>query len=158
MGYAVEADVRRHLGQYSDSWTAASVPSISDGLEFADQASGQLDGILSGRGIAVPVTTPTSFVEHLRDLAAIYAASLVSAALFPQAAGPASTTHHEFLLGIWKDGLAGLRDGEGIPDSVTMSGGSLPTSFWTEHSGSDSEDLDVGEGDTDPKFRRDTVW
>lgn len=162
MGYAVEGDIRRHLGRYSPGWPPAggNPPTLADGIEFADQASGQLDAILSGRGITVPVAAPPSFVEHMRDLAAIYAAALISAALFPQAQGPSSTTHHEFLLGIWKDGLAALREGDGIPDDVARAGTSLPTSVWTTHAGSKGKDLDDGaDGNTtDPVFRRDTQW
>ncbi len=92
MGYAVEADVRRNLGQYAPGWPRAdgSPPTLADGIAFADHASGEIDAILSSHGLVTPVAAPASFVAKLTDLAALYAASLVAAGLFPQAAGPAS--------------------------------------------------------------------
>jgi hypothetical protein len=159
MGYAVEADIRRHLGKYSDAWPPASgkPPTVADGIKFADNASGELDGILAAHGLTTPVAAPASFVERLRDLAAVYAASLVVAAIFPQASGPASTTHHEFLMGIYRDGRDALRRGEGLPPATT--GKAIGRSFWTTHPDYFAEDHEGTAGNqTDPVFRRDTAW
>lgn len=161
MGYAVEGDIRRHLGKYSGFWPPAGAvpPTVADGLAFADRASGELDGILRGRGIAVPVAAPASFVANLRDLAALYAASLISAGLFPQAAGPSSTTHHEFLMGLYREGLKRIEDGSGIPDDIVGSGSSLPSSLATKHPDTVSADLARGTTNTtDPVFTRDVKW
>lgn len=161
MGYAVEGDIRRHLGKYSGFWPPASgVPSVADGIKYADAASGEIDGALGARGVTVPVAAPASFVDRLRDLAAVYAASLVSAALFPQAAGPASTTHHEFLMGIYRDGLKSLRD-DALPDGLAISttSGGMGRSFATTHPEYFAEDHEGEAGNqTDPVFRRDTQW
>src|SRR6266511_5279340 len=130
MGYAVEADIRRHLGPtFSDNWppAAGKPPTVADGIAFADNASGQIDGILSGRGLTVPVAAPASFVQHLRDMAAKYAAALISAALVPSLANAAesdSRAHPEFLMRSWLDDLAALQSANALPDTAVMAGSS----------------------------------
>ncbi len=155
MGYAVEADVRRNLGQFGPGWPRSdgSPPTIADGIAFADHACGEIDAILSGHGLVTPVTAPASFVAKLTDLAALYAASLVAAGLFPQAAGPASTTLHTFLMSLYHKGLAGLRAGEGLPLAATKEPAAMPRSFWTSNP-FDEE----GNPTSEPIITRKTVW
>jgi hypothetical protein len=162
VAYAVENDIRRHLGRLEAGWPPpnAKPPTISDGLAFADTAQGEVDAILAGKGLMTPATQPASFVNLLRDLCAMYAAALIAAALFPQAAGPMSTSLQDFLMRQYRQGLADLDKGAVIPVGLTtMSGGALPRSFWTSHKDTVSTDLDSGaENDLEPVFRRDTRW
>jgi len=155
MPYAVEGDIRRHMGRYSDGWPPAlgKPPTVADGLAFADTASGTIDAILNDRGVETPVIAPLSFVNFLRDLSAIYAASLIAAALFPQAAGPGSTTLHEFLMKQYRLGLDDLRKGDVIPDVIGVSGSQLPRSYWTTN----PTDED-GNETTIPVFSRGMLW
>ena len=155
MGYAVEADVRRNLGQYAPGWPRAdgSPPTLADGTAFADHASGEIDAILSSHGLVTPVAAPASFVAKLTDLAALYAASLVAAGLFPQAAGPASTTLHMFLMSLYDKGIAGLRAGEGLPLAATKDPQAMPRSFWTTHPFDED-----GNPTSAPIMTRTTVW
>lgn len=124
--------MRKFLGKYSDAWPPAGgkPPTLADGLEFADSASGRIDAILAKRGVTVPVTAPASFVETLRDLAAMYAGSFIASALFPQAVGPASTTLHEWLMQQFNAGIRELRDGE-LPAGIALATTAGPRSLWT---------------------------
>jgi hypothetical protein len=157
--YADLAGVKIAMGKYSPGLTATSLPNETDvtNITLPDNA-GIIDGVLSGRGLAVPVAAPPSFVDSLRELNAIGAAARVVAALYPQAAGPASTTFHEWLQRLFDAGLDRLRDGEGIPDSAVVTG-ALPRSFWTSHPDSNSADFAGTPGnENDPVFTRDRQW
>jgi hypothetical protein len=161
VGYAVEGDIRRQLGVYSKGWPrpGAEPPTVADGLALADTAQGTIDAILSGKGVTTPVTAPASFVTSLRDLCAIYAASFISAQLFPQAAGPASTLLNEWLMRQYRAGIEDLRKGDVIPSITTRDATALPRSWATSHPDSNSQDFDGTAGnEIDPVFRRDTKW
>lgn len=153
MGYADEAAIRRFLGRYEAGWPPAGgkPPTVADGIALADAASGELDAILAGQGIATPVAAPATFVTRLRDAAAQYAASFIVADLFPQAAGPGSTTLHVWLMDQYRDFRDGVRRGDTIPNDMTASGaGGLGRSYWTTH----PTDED-GNDTTTPHFSRD---
>src|SRR5712664_1694258 len=107
MAYAVEGDIRRHLGVYAKGWPPAggTAPTVADGLAMLDTAQGEIDGIIAGKGITTPVTAPASFLNLLRDYSAMYAASFIAAILFPQAAGPGSTTLQDWLIKQYRAGL-----------------------------------------------------
>ena len=155
MGYAVEGDIRRHLGKYAEGWPPAGgkPPTVADGVAFADTAAGQIDAILSDKGIEVPIDAPASFVQWLNDLTAMYAASLITAALFPQAAGPGSTTHHEFLMRQYRLGLDDLRKGDVIPAELVIVGAEMARSYWTTNPYDDD-----GIETTIPAFTRGMQW
>ncbi len=155
MAYAAENDIRRQLGRYGDGWPppGGKPPTVADGLSLADTAQGEIDAILSGRGITTPITTPTSFVNLLRDLCAMYAAAFIVAQLFPQAIGPASTTLNEWLMRQYRAGLDDLRRGDVIPDTVLHTGTALPRSYWTSHPTDDE-----GNDNLTPVFGRNTKW
>jgi hypothetical protein len=152
VGYAVEGDIRRHLGRYSVGWPPAGgqPPTVADGLAFADTAQGTLDAILNSKGIATPAAAPLSFVNLLRDGCAMYAAAHIIKDLNPQAAGPASTTDQDRLMGWYRDLLADLRKGDVIPSDMTLTAsGRLGRSFWTSHP-IDDDGVDI----TEPIFKR----
>ena len=155
MNYAAEGDIRRYLGVYAQGWPRAdgSPPTVADGLAFAAQASGELDAILSSKQLAIPADGPAQFIEHLRDLAGMYAAAVISAGLFPQAQGPASTTLSGFLMTTYKDALASLRRGEGLPLSATQDTAAMPRSFTTSHPFDDD-----GNPTDAPVFSMGTKW
>lgn len=153
-GYADEAAIRRFLGRYSDGWPPAGAkpPTVADGLALGDAASGELDAILNSRGIATPVAAPALFLNRLRDAAAQYAASFIAAQLFPQAAGPASTTLHEWLMRQYRAFLEGLRRGDTIPSDMTATtAGRLGRSYQVSHPTEDD-----GRDNTEPIFKSKT--
>lgn len=159
--YAALADVQSELGALSSGLTATSTPTQADVTNrILPDIQGEIDGVLSHRGLTVPVTTPQSFLDRLKSLNALGAAARVAGALFPMAQGPQSTTFAQWLQDRYDAGLQMLRNGEGIPDIVTLDGrGALPRSFATSHPNSVSTDLDGSIGNTiDPVFRRDTRW
>lgn len=160
MAYAELEDVEHELGQYGRFLTETSTPSEDDVEQKTIPAiAGEIDGVLSARGVTVPVTAPASFLELLSSLNALGAAARTAAALLPQAQGPQSTTFHEWLQARYDAGLERLRNGEGIPDDIATSGTSLPSSFWTRHPDTVSSDLDrTSKNSVDPVFRRDTKW
>ena len=138
MSYASPPDLTRHLGRFSAGFTATSVPSTTDAQVFLDDIAGEIDAILSSRGIATPVTlasAPQSFIDFLKVTNAIGAATICAAALFPHPQGPTGTTYESWLDEQYEQRLAGLRSGEAIPDVVVpgAAGGSLARSFWTTH-------------------------
>jgi hypothetical protein len=155
LSYAQENDVRRQLGRYSDAWPppGGKPPTAADGLALADTAQGEIDAILAGRGLVTPVTAPASFVNLLRDLCAMYAGAFLVAQLFPQAAGPASTTLNEWLMRQYRAGLEDLRRGDVIPDALASTATALPRSYWTSHP-FDEDGLPT----TEPAFKRTTQW
>lgn len=161
MSYAALADVQVELGKLKTALTGASNPSEADVTsKLLPDIAGQIDAVLSSRGLTVPVTTPSSFVDRLKGLNALGAAARAAAALMPMANGPVSTLFAQWLQDRFDAGLNMLRAGEGIPDTAVLAGTSLPTSFWTSHPGTNSSDLDDGtaDNDTDPVIRMDTPW
>jgi hypothetical protein len=159
--YADLAGVKIAMGKFGASLTATSTPSESDVTNITlPDIAGIIDGVLSKQGLVTPATVPPSFIDNLRELNAVGAAARTVAALYPQAAGPASTTFHEWLQRLFDMGLDRLRNGEGIPDGVVMtSSGGMPRSFWTSHPDSASDEFVGTPGnDVDPVFTRDTKW
>lgn len=159
--YANLGDVKGEMGALATGLTTTSKPSETDVTDrILPDIQGEIDGVLSRKGLTVPVVAPSSFIDLLRGLNALGAAARTVAQLFPQAAGPASTTLADWLQRRYDARLDMLRAGEGIPDGATHSAsGGLPRSFATSHPDSVSSDFDGTPGNTiDPVFRRDTRW
>lgn len=157
MSYAGPTDLARHLGKFAAGFTATSMPSTADAQTFLDDIAGEIDGVLSSRGIATPVTiasAPQSFLDFLKVTNAIGAAAQIVAALFPQASGVASTEYQSWLDEQYEQRLKSLRSGEGIPDVVLPggTGGSLARSYWTTNPTDENGNEHV------PVFTRDMAW
>jgi hypothetical protein len=157
--YADLALVKVVMGVYGVGLTATSVPSQNDVTNLLlPDVSGQIDRVLSGRAVVVPVTAPGAFLDALKLLNARGVAAQVIAVLFPQAAGPASTTLHTFLEKLFEDGLQRLRTDE-LPEGLANNKTVLPRSFATSHPDSFSSDFAGTPGnEIDPVFRRDRQW
>jgi hypothetical protein len=150
--YADIAAVKAQLGKYAAGLTAVSVPSEDNVTNLIlPNVSGIVDGVLGAHGLAVPVAAPAEFVNSLRAGVAQGAAAQVAAALFPQAAGVASTTYHVYLQKLFDDFLARLRSGEGIPHSVAPAAAGLGRSWWTSNPTDDD-----GRDTTEAIFKRNT--
>ncbi len=155
MPYAVENDIRRHLGAYAEGWPRAGgkPPTVEDGLAYLATAQGKIDSVLSHRGLTVPVTAPVWFLNSLRDLCGMYAAALIAGVLFPQAAGPASTSLNKWLMDLFNAGLKDLEEGTIPIDIAASGGGALARSLWTSHPTDDD-----GNDNLTPTFGRNTKW
>lgn len=94
-----------------------------------DQIGNEIDSILLARGLTTPITTPTEFVAHLKQVNAYGAAALAEMAMFPEAGGPGATSHGSDLWKIYKNMTTRLEKGE-LPTAVETTG---PRSFFTEH-------------------------
>jgi hypothetical protein len=160
--YAAVADVQSEMGALASGLTATSTPSLTDVTDrIIPDIHGDIDGVLSRRGLAVPVLAPSSFLDRLKALNALGAAARVAAQLFPT--DPAAMAFAKWVQERYDAGLMKLENGDGIPDDVLVilnaGGGGMPRSFATSHPDSVSADLDATPGNTiDPVFRRDTLW
>jgi hypothetical protein len=160
--YADLTDVKSEMGALASGLTDASSPSNTDVMNrILPDIQGEIDGVLSHRGLAVPVSAPSSFLDRLKSLNAVGAAARAVGALFPMAQGAQSTTLSQWLLNLYNAGLDRLRNGEGIPDTLLIDagGGGLPRSFTTSHPDSVSSDFAGTPGnEIDPVFTRDGKW
>jgi len=74
-------------------YSADTKPTATQVAGFIDHISAQLDVILRGRGLAVPVTQPTDLLAYLKFVCALGAASLAEEAMFPTAGDAAKSAH-----------------------------------------------------------------
>lgn len=158
MAYAALTDVQSEMGALKGALTATTTPSTNDVTNrILPDISGEIDGVLSARGITVPVATPSTFVDFLKATNALGAAARALAEL--RAVNIEAGSLAVFLQDRYQERLNMLRRGEGIPAEATKTG-ALPRSFWTSHAGTKSSDLDDGTdgNDTDPVIRMDTKW
>jgi hypothetical protein len=157
VSYAALSDVQSEMGALKGALTATSVPTTTDVTNrILPDIAGEIDGVLSARGITVPVTTPSTFVDFLKATNALGAAARALAEL--RAVNLETTSLASWLQERYSERLDMLRQGEGIPLDATKGSGALPTSFHQRHPGSSSADFNDGEGDTDPVFTRDIKW
>lgn len=129
MAYCTIADVRalNPKRTYDDS----SKPTATQVEGFVDNAANEISTILSARGLAVPVTAPTHFANHLKHVNANGAAATAEMAMFPEAVGsPGGSPHGQQLYRIYKDQLAQLERGE-LP--VSAESGAGPRGFFEQH-------------------------
>lgn len=121
MGYCDIADVsalsptRRYGPQ--------TTPSIDQVLALIELRSGELDGILQDRGIAVPVdSTATASISWLRSACAYGAAMDAEAAAFPAGSDRDETPHVGYLRRRWERMLDDLSTGRvGLSDAPRVS-------------------------------------
>lgn len=112
------------------TYDGGSTPTQTQVGEFIDRVTSEIDTVLSGRGLTVPVTAPAAFVDHLKQVNAYGAAALAEAGMFPESFGVGYTPHGAWLWSRYRDAIKELRDGE-LP---VGSGGELqPESFFTKY-------------------------
>ena len=138
MSYCTTTDVKTL--NPTRTYDAASTPTLTQVQAYIDQIAGEVDTVLQGRGLAVPVTTPAVFVTFLKQLNAFGAAALAERAMFPEAqgmmGGTAASSMH------WKqyqDGLKWMKEGS-LPTGTSAE--PLPFSFFERNIGIDAEPVD----------------
>lgn len=120
------------------TYDTSSIPTAAQLTAFLDDCAGEIDARLEAAGIAVPVTTPASFVNWLRRVNAYGAASLAEEAANPEAEGGGVA---ERWWTRYTDGLKAISDGSALPASLAQSGNSrvMPRAYGTDNPGSDGE-------------------
>jgi len=147
MSYCTTTDVQTL--NPTRTYGAATTPTITQVQAYVDQIAGEIDTVLQGRGLAVPITTPAVFVTFLKQLNAVGAAAMAERAMFPEAQGMMGGTAASAMH--WKqytDGLKWLREGN-LPTGTTAE--ALPFSFFGENKANDTEPTD-DPGWARPKF------
>ena len=144
MPYALFQDLQDMIAKYSVS--AATRPDTTQATAIIADISNEIDVALSAAGVAVPVTTPTFFLDWLGRLNAYGAAAAVLKSMFPDAVGPGDTPAYAFWDNWYQRGLDGIRDGSLIPGSVVTGGAGanfvLPSTYLTRNP-DENEDIGV---------------
>ena len=110
-------------------YDANSKPTSTQVEDMITDIAAELDSILSGRGLEVPVTTPEHFVKFLKQTNAIGAGAFAEFSAFPEAEKSAGgTTHGTTLRTEYRARIVYLRDGD-LPTSASSP---IPRSFFTE--------------------------
>mgnify|MGYP005813734273 CR=1 FL=1 len=154
MAYAATADIQAVVAQFTID--SNSVPTTTQVGLLRDQIEGQINALLAAKGITVPFATDSSadqdaFAAFLKHLSAFGAAAATLKAMFPDASGPGETPAYAFFQSGYKDGLAMLQDGTGIPLSLSEAATTIAPSTMNTRNPDDDEDL----GDrANPTFER----
>ncbi len=132
MSYCTAADVQ--AANPKRTYSATSTPTLAEVGEFVTQIAGEMDTVLTGRGLTVPVTTPTEFVTFLKKLNIVGAIAMCENAMFPEAVGQMSNVAAERFWKQYRDGIKFLQDGQ-LPSAAGGDTVGLPFSFFTENLG-----------------------
>ena len=133
MAYAALADVQAINPKRS--YSASTTPTTTQVTGFITDIAAEIDSILTARGLATPVTTPSEFVAHLAHVNAVGAAARAELAMFPEAAeSPAGSPQGDRLWGQYQEYLRALRK-DALP--VAQIADMTPASFFTENAGSE---------------------
>lgn len=122
MAYCTAANIASLNPQRT--YSATSKPTLTGIGEFIDRIAAEMDVILKGRGMTVPVTTPDELVTFLEQLNALGAGALTEQAMFPAATGAGSSPASQVLWDRYREGLEYLKTG-----TLTTSGEDAPIPF-----------------------------
>jgi hypothetical protein len=122
MAYCTAAQVASLNPQRT--YSASSKPSLTEIGEFIDRIAAEMDVILQGRSLTVPVTEPAELVTFLEQLNVLGAGSLTEQAMFPAATGAGSSPASGVLWARYREGLEYLKTGV-----LTTSGSDAPVPF-----------------------------
>jgi hypothetical protein len=155
MAYAVLADIQALIAKFTIG--ATTKPTSTQATAIIDDVSAEVDAALAGAGFAVPVTTPTWFVNYLGLVNQYGAASAILKAMFPEAAG--ATEQNPAVYAFWESryqrALKALRDGSAIPPGLAAGAAQVTPSTYFTRNPDEEEDLgDIAE----PFFKRNTVF
>jgi hypothetical protein len=129
MSYCAIADVQGLLAQRV--FGASTKPTTTQVNTFISDVSSVIDTVLQARGLTTPVTTPTDFVTHLKQVNAIGAAAHAEQAMYPEAGGVGSTPNSKRLWEMYQAELKSLREDD-LPISIAEG---LPGGYATTHPG-----------------------
>jgi len=147
MAYCTITEVEA-LNPQRGAYSASTKPTSTQVEAHIVTISDELDTIIAGRGLTVPVTAPAEFLSHLKQVNAYGAAALAEMGMFPEAGGLGTSPQGDRLWGIYTRALEFIKTGK-LP--VTAQSGD-PSSFFEENTG-DTEPSDEYEWRR-PKFRK----
>jgi len=125
------------------TYNVSSTPTQPQVETIIDQVAAEIDTVLLGRGISVPVTSPTQFVAFLKGLNAHGAAAMAEMGMYPEASGMGATPHGQRLWNIYNKMLDRLRTGD-LPTAAQTGD---PRSFFEQYP-----------DESPPKFGKDKVF
>lgn len=151
MAYCTTAQVTTSLP--TRTFSATSKPTTTEIGELIDRIAGEIDVVLGGRGLTVPVTTPDELVVFLEQLNILGASSLTEQAMFPETAGQMSAPAAKVLWNQYRQGLKFLMEGE-----LTSTGSTpLAFSFQSENEGNATEPSETHAWQK-PKIQKNKEW
>lgn len=145
MAYATEAKVEALIAQVAIDGSTR-LTSTQLGLIIAD-VDAELDAILAGKGLTVPVTTPSTFLAYLVGASSHGVAARALTSLFMgRGFSDAVATAVGLYEATYERALKGLADGTLIPDALLegSTGGQSATVLTV--TGDDIDDLDDDAG------------
>src|SRR3972149_6822303 len=121
MAYATLPDTQALLPKFTLG--AATKPTSTQATAIINDVSVEIDAALAGAGYAVPVTTPSWFVDYLGLVNQYGAAAAILKAMFPEPAGTADTMPaiYAFWESRYQRAMTALRDGSAIPAGLAAS-------------------------------------
>lgn len=156
MAYASLARIQGLLGRFviDDD----SNPNHTQAESIIDDISDEIDGVLSGLGATVPVTTPAWFLDKLAILNGYGAAATILKSAYPEAQGPGENPAYAFWEARYRKGLQALKDKTEIPLSILggNSGSSIrPSGYFTRNP---DEEEELGDLEGASLFKVSTVF
>ncbi len=149
MAYCTVDDIESRLSQWllGDNLSEDTRPTRQDVEGFIADIAAELDAIIAGHGLSVPVTNATA-VAALKGYNATGAASVAANAMFPGQAGADDKAYGAELWGQYKDALKRLEDPKHAIIALLQeaAGSSGPESNYTR---------DTSAAGVDPVFTRD---
>lgn len=131
MVYCTSADVIKFMPEFTVG--ATDHPTSAQLTLIIVDVSAEIDAALLSRAIAVPVTTPPSFLADLLRLCAIGSAAYALAGMFPQAEGVGHSGLGVALMAEYLARVEEIRHGIGIPIGVVYSESDMaPRAFLTD--------------------------
>ncbi len=120
--------------------------------EFIERIAAEIDVVMGGRGLTVPVTTPAALVTFLEQLNALGAAAMAEQAMFPESKGQMSVPAGAVLWKRYQDGLAWLKEGS-LPSDADDAA-AIPFGLFTREEGSSTAPKETYRWQR-PKFGKD---
>src|SRR3989304_1481780 len=155
MAYAVLTDTQALIAKFPISDTTK--PTDTQATAIINDVSLEIDATLAGGGYAVPVTSPSWFVDYLGLVNQYGAAAAILKAMFPEAAAASDDTIaiSTFWEARYQKALKSLRDGSTIPAGLAAGSAQVKPSTYFTRNPDEEEDLgDIAE----PFFKRGTVF
>src|SRR3990172_3006554 len=115
MAYAVLADVQALFPKFTVG--APTKPTTTQATAIINDVSAEIDAAPAGADYAVPVASPTWFVDYLGLVNQYGAAAAILKAMFPEAAGASDQAPavYAFWEARYQRAMKALRDGSAIP-------------------------------------------
>jgi len=144
MVYGTATDVQDLMAQFTIG--ATSTPTATQVGTILIDISNEIDVTLDGAGVAVPVSSPTHFVDWLGRLNAYGTASAVLKSMFPGTVGLDETPAYAFWEARYQAGLKGIIDRSMVPSTAVLNGDApQPSTYFTRNPDTEETLGDIAE-------------